>query len=240
MTSESDAQESITAFWSAVAPHYDEHPGNIVPFGIEEYERWTELFRRALPQAPSDLLDVCTGTGFAAFIAATLGHRVTGIDLASSMLRVARLKAKERGLEVRFIEDDAAALALTQPGYDVVLCRHAMWTLRNAHEAIRRWRNVLRPNGRVVVIDSFHAWSRPDPASEQDQLFYKHYTPDVQAALPFMHVRDKDAVLAAFEGAGYDNVVFDDLPPSFGDGASRPYILIALRGVDPPNAESNL
>ena len=38
MTSESDAQESITAFWSAVAPHYDEHPGNIVPFGIETGE----------------------------------------------------------------------------------------------------------------------------------------------------------------------------------------------------------
>jgi ubiquinone/menaquinone biosynthesis C-methylase UbiE len=62
-------------------------------------------FQGALPQAPSDLLDVCTGRVSRHSLAATLGHRVTGIDLASSMLRVARLKAKERGLEVRFIEE---------------------------------------------------------------------------------------------------------------------------------------
>jgi ubiquinone/menaquinone biosynthesis C-methylase UbiE len=91
MASDADeAQEHITAFWNVVAP-------------------WIEAVRRALPESPSDVLDVATGTGFLALIMTGLGHRVTGIDLAPQMLEEARASATRRGLAVRLLPGDAVA-----------------------------------------------------------------------------------------------------------------------------------
>ena len=53
------------------------------------------------------MLDVGTGTGFAALIAAALGHRVTGIDLSENMIAVARTQAMGRGVHITLIIGDA-------------------------------------------------------------------------------------------------------------------------------------
>ena len=48
---------------------------------------WVEAVSALLPSEASDVLDVGTGHGFLAFIVASLGHRVTGIDPREGMLR---------------------------------------------------------------------------------------------------------------------------------------------------------
>lgn len=84
-----DVQRSITAFWDAVAPHYDS-PENVAAPGSEDYDRWRAALAMTLPAAPARVLDVGTGTGFLAGIAAGLGHHVTAIDLSEGMLAAAR------------------------------------------------------------------------------------------------------------------------------------------------------
>ena len=82
----SDSQAHITAFWSTVAPGYEAHGGNVAEYGTKEYKRWVDALRAILPAPPSDVLDVATGTGYVALVAAALGHRVTAIDLAPRCL----------------------------------------------------------------------------------------------------------------------------------------------------------
>ena len=96
----SDVQAHITTFWSSVAAGYEAHAGNVAEYGSAEYQKWVDALASVLPDAPGDVLDVATGTGYLALAAASLGHRVTAVDLASTMIDELVASATARGLTV--------------------------------------------------------------------------------------------------------------------------------------------
>ncbi len=203
-------QQRITGFWSTVAPDYEARGGNVPARGSEEFDAWIEALRELLPPAPADVLDVATGTGFAALIAAGLGHRVTAIDLAEPMLNEARRAATERGLDVRFELADAVSPGLPPASLDAIVCRHLIWTLREPETAFRRWRELLRPDGRVVAIDGYWFREEPRPSAAQEPespgLFDRHYTRETRAALPTMSFTSPEPLIAMLERAGFVNL----------------------------------
>jgi SAM-dependent methyltransferase len=238
-------QAQITAFWSTVAPGYEAHRGNVPARDSAEYGAWVEAVRELLPPAPADVLDIATGTGFVALIAAGLGHRVTGIDLSSAMLDEARAEADRRGLGVTFANDDAVDPSLAAAGFDAIISRHFLWTLREPQRAMRNWLRLLRPGGRVVAIDGFwfdQATAGDDAAAgETPGLFEQHYTTQTRAALPAMQMTAVEPVAAMFEEAGFELVTIGDLasvhalaenPP----GSQPWYVVVARRPSQPQSA----
>lgn len=227
----SDPQKNITGFWNSIASGYEEHPGNVVDYGSPEYEAWVEVIASALPAESSDVLDVATGTGFIALIAAALGHRVTGVDLSAAMLNVARSNATERALNVRFDEGDAVDPPFAAESFDVVTNRHLLWTLREPLVAMRNWRRLLRSGGRLVVIDGF--WSAamgedPDgrPGDSED-VFGEHYTAETRSSLPLFAATDTGPVVEMLHEAGFDDVDTRDLPQFTFEGMA-PYLAVAV------------
>src|ERR1700737_3630737 len=109
MTDVMRVQGRITAFWDAVATSYESDPANVPSTESPAFSAWTEAVRSVLPAAPSCVLDVGTGTGLVARIAAGLGHQVTGLDLAEAMLTVARAQTALHDLDVDFVLGDAVA-----------------------------------------------------------------------------------------------------------------------------------
>lgn len=83
------------------------------------------------------MLDVGAGTGFLAFLAAELGHKVTGIDLAEGMLAVAREQATEVTNPPNFLIGDAIAPDFPPESFAVIMSRHVLWTLRDPASAFR-------------------------------------------------------------------------------------------------------
>ena len=65
------------------------------------------------------VLDAATGTGIVALSAAEAGARVTGLDVNTGMLVVARRKSGT----VDFVEGDVAALPFDEGSFDVVTCQ---------------------------------------------------------------------------------------------------------------------
>lgn len=208
-----DPQSNITAFWSAVARHYEAHEGNVPAKGSAEFEAWVDAIARLLPPARADVLDIACGTGFVALIAAGLGHRVTGIDLSEPMLAEARARARRLGVKARFQTDDAVAPKFTPESFDAITNRHFLWTLREPETAFRNWHALLRPGGRIVSIDGF--WFRDQPADDEspsaEDIFGRHYTKDTRAALPIMSFTTPDAIVEMFRDAGFEEVEVSDL-----------------------------
>ena len=206
---DAEVQDQITAFWTLIATQYESHPGNVPAVGSPEYKAWIGTIGKLLPRAPSDVLDVGTGTGFVALIASQLGHHVIGLDLSSAMLSEARVRAEQRGLRTTFAVGDAVAPALEEGSLDAIICRHLLWTLRQPQAALMNWRRLLRPEGRVVVIDGF--WFTQAKPEEGNQIFSRYYTGRTCEALPAMHWDRVEPVAGLLRAAGFSDVTITDL-----------------------------
>jgi len=113
---------------------------------------------RTVPGA--DVLDV--GCGFGRTIVA-LGRelpqaRLTGADLSAPVLRLAHLRALEQGVTARFVQTDGTSLApFADASFDVVTATMLLHELPppQVREFLRAARRVLRPGGRLVVLDFY-------------------------------------------------------------------------------------
>ncbi len=162
MTETTDASSlpSVAEFWDAAAETFDRDADH----GLRDVavrEAWRTRLVGWLPPAPADVLDLGCGTGSLSLLLTELGHRVVGVDLAPAMVDAAR--AKCAGRSARFAQGDAADPGRTVLGagerVDVVLARHLLWTLHDPHAALARWVGLLRPAGRLVLVEG--RWTVP-------------------------------------------------------------------------------
>ena len=96
-------------------------------------------------------LDVGCGGGILAEAMAKRAHHVTGIDLATRPLGVARLHALESGVEnIEYREIAAEALAAEAPGrFDVVTCMEMLEHVPDPSSVVRACATLVRPGGWV-------------------------------------------------------------------------------------------
>ncbi|MFD5596939.1 class I SAM-dependent methyltransferase [Streptomyces griseorubiginosus] len=136
--------------WNAEAATFDEEPDH----GLRDPEvrrAWAQRLREWLPERASDVLDLGCGTGSLSLLAAEQGHRVTGVDLSPAM--VERARAKLAGRDAVFLVGDAAQPPVGEQRFDVVLVRHVLWALPDPGRVLRRWWGLLRPGGRLVLVE---------------------------------------------------------------------------------------
>ncbi len=148
-----DLRDEIKAYWSLRAETFDSQPGHEI-FSEEERAAWHSLLRRHLGDGEGrQALDLACGTAVVSHLLDDLGFRVTGMDWAEPMLERARAKAKTRGRQIRFLMGDAENTMEADASYDVVTNRHLVWTLVDPLAAFREWHRVLKPGGKLLVVD---------------------------------------------------------------------------------------
>ena len=202
-----DAKQHVAAHWDRRAPTFDDDFGHSIRTPAER-AAWDRVLDLVLAGRPAgDALDVGCGTGFLSFELATRGHRVTGVDFAPSMLAEARRKAAERTVAVRFDHGDAEQLAVPSRSFDLVITRHVLWTLPHPEQAIDEWIRVLRPGGRLVVVDSLADPDSQLPATENARASSEYAA--VGDQLPFLYGRAREQIVALFEAHGLSDVRSD-------------------------------
>ncbi|MEU9333700.1 class I SAM-dependent methyltransferase [Streptomyces sp. NPDC048290] len=144
--------------WDAAAAGFDDEPDHGLRDPVVR-AAWAARLRGWLPARPSDLLDLGCGTGSLALLAAEQGHRVTGVDRSPAM--VERARAKLAGRDAAVLVGDAATPPVGEERYDVVLVRHVLWALPDPARALRQWRGLLRPGGRLVLVEGVWGTAAP-------------------------------------------------------------------------------
>jgi 2-polyprenyl-3-methyl-5-hydroxy-6-metoxy-1,4-benzoquinol methylase len=142
------------AAWDQAASTFDNEPDH----GLRDpavRDAWKTLLASWLPPAPVAILDVGCGTGSLSMLLAGLGYRLTGIDLSPAMIALAQAKAARHAAAVQFEVMDAAYPQLPPAAFEVVLCRHLLWALPEPRQVLQRWTGLLKPTGRLCLVEGF-------------------------------------------------------------------------------------
>lgn len=153
MTGECDMNDDeMRGVWDKAAATFDDEPDHSLREPATR-DAWTYWLAKWLP-AQANVLDIGCGTGSLSVVMASLGHLVTGIDLSPEMITRAQAKAEAAGLRISFAVMEASNPQFDQP-FDVLVCRHVLWALPEPAKVLQRWMNLLKPNGRLVLIEGF-------------------------------------------------------------------------------------
>lgn len=164
----SDKATKVRRMFAAISGAYDLN-NRVHSFGRDQ--AWRRVAVRASELKPTDhVLDVACGTGDLSLAFARRGAaRVVGLDFTPQMLDIARQKLSRskaaRGAtigpaSVEFIEGDAMALPFGDSTFDVVSIAFGIRNVTDTARALREFRRVLRPGGRLIILE----FGRPSPA----------------------------------------------------------------------------
>jgi phosphatidylethanolamine/phosphatidyl-N-methylethanolamine N-methyltransferase len=151
---------------------------------VAAYARWAPVYdpifgvitNRAIRAAISELnalaagrvLEVGVGTGIALPLYKA-EHRITGIDLSPDMLRRAeRRVAGGRLANVEaLVEMDAGALAFADGSFDIAAAMFVMSVVPDPQRVLSELIRVVRPGGRIVIVNHFSAEGGVRAAAER-------------------------------------------------------------------------
>ena len=111
-----------------------------------------EYIRSRVTLAGASVIDVGCGGGLLSEAMAREGAQVTAIDLAPDVLEVARLHLFESGLQVEYLQQDAASIAAERPGrFDVVTCMELLEHVPDPAALLRACAALLKPGGALFA-----------------------------------------------------------------------------------------
>jgi demethylmenaquinone methyltransferase/2-methoxy-6-polyprenyl-1,4-benzoquinol methylase len=176
-----DKRGRVQRMFTAIAPSYDRN-NRLHSMWMDEMWR-----RRAVKVArvkPTDVvLDVACGTGDVSFKFYRALHktnsaptgRVIGLDFTYAMLPLAREKARHRSAPIMWVNGDAQALPLPDQCCDVLSISFGIRNVVDTAAALREFRRVLRPGGRLVILEF---WWPPNPIlAWMFNIYFRHLLP---------------------------------------------------------------
>lgn len=142
--------QAVNGMFDRIAPTYDAL-NRVLSLGIDQ--SWRRRAVRELgPVASQPVLDLCAGTLDLTRIAQAAGAQVVASDFAQAMLERGRDKL---GSAIPLVRADAQKLPFSDASFAGVLCGFGLRNLDDPLAGLREMRRVLRPGGRLVVLDFF-------------------------------------------------------------------------------------
>lgn len=245
MLDDQNIKTEIAENWNRASETYDACYAHGIQSEAETRE-WLALLDRLIEKKPSDVLDVGAGTGVISLLLARQGHRCKGLDLSEKMLAVARSKAEAAGYDnVTFATGDAEDTGEDSNRYDVVINRHLVWTLPHPEQAIAEWKRVLKPGGRLIILEGNWHYNRlPDRISvffgrcllslQERRNAFSHqgdYGAELKKSLPMLQSQNARRLAQMVAGAGFASV--DIQPLTAVDRAEKAAMPLGYRLLNP-------
>ena len=159
----------VRDMFDRIAPRYDAL-NRVISMGLDQ--RWR---RRALNKiglsAQDRVIDLACGTGDFCELARLRGATVIGVDFALQMLR----EGQGRGIGCDAVQGDAEWLPFRSASVDVVTCGFALRNFVSLGAVLKEIGRVLKPGGRVALIDVDRPGSKPLRAAHS--LYFDRVVP---------------------------------------------------------------
>lgn len=154
-SAEGEKGKQVEEMFDNIAPTYD-LLNHLLSLGIDRHWRRAAL-DTLKPYRPQCMLDVATGTGDFAILAA---HRLQpesllGVDLSEGMMAVAREKVAKDGLDgvISFQKEDCLNLSLPADSFDAITVAYGIRNFQHLEQGLSEMLRVLKPGGRLVIIE---------------------------------------------------------------------------------------
>lgn len=175
--SEAGKKEQVAAMFDNVSSRYD-LLNRVLSAGIDI--QWRKKALKGLKaENPRAVLDVATGTGDLAIMAAKIlkPDSITGVDISEGMLRVGRKKIKDAGLDkvITLQKGDSENLVFEDGAFDAVTVAFGVRNFENLEKGLKELRRVLRPGGRLMILE----FSKPRtfPVNYLYNVYFKYILP---------------------------------------------------------------
>lgn len=152
---EGDKGQLVETMFDNIAPTYDTL-NHRLSWDIDRY--WRRKAIEALrPHKPKMMLDVATGTGDFAILAAEMlrPEKLIGIDISEGMMQVGRKKVKEKGLDdvISFAKEDCLRLSYENDTFDAVTAAFGIRNFQDLEKGLREMYRVLKDGGMLCIIE---------------------------------------------------------------------------------------
>ena len=152
---EAERAAAVRAMFDRIAPSYD-LLNRVMTLRVDQAWRG-RLLRELQPRPGEVLLDLCAGT---MDVAALARRRVPGLRIVAAdfSLRMLQLGVEKTGLPAA--QADALSLPFTAAGFDLATVTFGMRNLDSYERGLAELARVLRPGGRLGVLELFRAENR--------------------------------------------------------------------------------
>ncbi|WP_291907922.1 bifunctional demethylmenaquinone methyltransferase/2-methoxy-6-polyprenyl-1,4-benzoquinol methylase UbiE [Chitinophaga sp. CB10] len=170
-------KEQIATMFDDIAHRYD-FLNHFMSLGIDIIWRKKALgYLKSLQ--PKQMLDVATGTGDFAIMAAKRlqPDHITGIDISEGMLSHGREKIGKAGLadKISLQLGDSETISFPDKTFDAITVAFGVRNFENLHKGLTEMNRVLKPGGKLVILE----FSNPTvfPIKQFYNLYFRYITP---------------------------------------------------------------
>ena len=145
----------VEQMFDNIAPTYDKL-NHRLSWDIDKGWR-RKAIRQLEPFAPKALLDIATGTGDFAILAAKMlkPERLIGADISEGMMEIGRQKVKQEGLDcvVSFEKEDCLNLSYEDGTFDAVTAAFGIRNFADLDKGLREMQRVLKKGGHLSIVE---------------------------------------------------------------------------------------
>ena len=130
-----------------------------------------KAIQQLAPYHPQTILDIATGTGDFAILAAEMLHpsQLIGADISDGMMNIGREKVKKKGLQdiISFEKEDCTALSYSDDSFDAVTAAFGIRNFADLDQGLKEMCRILKKGGHLSIVELTSPVSFP-----MRQLFY--------------------------------------------------------------------
>lgn len=145
----------VEEMFDNIAPTYDTL-NHRLSWDIDKVWR-RKAIRQLKSAAPQTLLDIATGTGDFAILAAKMlkPQRLVGVDISEGMMEVGRKKVAKEKLEdiITFRKEDCMELSFEDESFDAVTAAFGIRNFSDLDRGLREMCRVLKKGGSLSVVE---------------------------------------------------------------------------------------